>query len=158
METNIIEAREFIAQAREALKSGDKESARDLGEKAALLAPDLEDAWLVLTAADSNPEDALAYAQKALELNPASVRARKGVEWAMGKLKQAQLNPEPNLNLGTPQANTSRTASVYDEAPVSPRPVKREAQKSPPLVAKKSNNSNFILVSMEVDNILSNPF
>ena len=79
MNTNIIEAREFIANAREALKKGDKETARDLGEKAALLAPDLEDAWLVLTAADSNPEDALAYAQKALELNPASVRARKGV-------------------------------------------------------------------------------
>ena len=47
--TNIIEAREFIVQARSALKNGNKESARDLGEKAALLAPDLEDAWLVLT-------------------------------------------------------------------------------------------------------------
>ncbi|MEP7137261.1 MAG: L,D-transpeptidase family protein [Chloroflexota bacterium] len=144
MNTNIIEAREFIAKAREALKSGDKESARDLGEKAALLAPDLEDAWLVLTAADSNPEDALAYAQKALELNPASVRARKGVEWAMGKLKQAQLNPEPNLNLGTPQANASRTASVYDEAPTAP-PIKREAQKSPPPAAKKSSNRNLLI-------------
>ena len=35
MNTNIIEAREFIAKAREALKGGDKETARDLGEKAA---------------------------------------------------------------------------------------------------------------------------
>ena len=74
--TNVIEAREFITKAREALKNGDKESARDWGEKAALLAPDLEDAWLVLTAADSNPEDALAYAQKALELNPSLDKAR----------------------------------------------------------------------------------
>ena len=75
MNQNIIEAREFIAQARAALKNGNKESARDLGEKAALIAPDLEDAWLVLTAADSNPEDALAYAQKA-QIGRASCRER----------------------------------------------------------------------------------
>jgi len=140
MNTNIIEAREFIAKAREALKSGDKESARDLGEKAALLAPDMEDAWLVLTAADSNPEDALAYAQKALELNPASVRARKGVEWAMAKLKQAQAGNIGGLS----------TASVYDEKPVA-RPVKSEAKQSPPSAEKKSNNKrNLIYVGVVV--------
>ncbi len=146
MNTNIIEAREFIANAREALKSGDKETARDLGEKAALLAPDLEDAWLVLTAADSNPEDALAYAQKALELNPASVRARKGVEWAMAKLKQAQAGPEPSLAAGQ-VSGLSTVASVYDEPPTAP-PVKREAQKSPPPAGKKSGtNRNLIYLA-----------
>jgi lipoprotein-anchoring transpeptidase ErfK/SrfK len=153
MNTNIIEAREFIAKAREALKSGDKETARDLGEKAALLAPDMEDAWLVLTAADSNPEDALAYAQKALELNPASVRARKGVEWAMAKLKQAQAgpelsrraNPEPSLRAGN-VSGTSSTASVYDAVPAIP-PVQREAKKSPPPAGKKSNSRSLIYVA-----------
>ena len=132
MNTNIIEARDFIAKAREALKSGDKETARDLGEKAALLAPDMEDAWLVLTAADSNPEDALAYAQKALELNPSSVRARKGVEWAMGRLKQAQAG------------NVASVPSVYSETPV-PQPVKREAKQSPPSAEKKSGNNRTLL-------------
>src|SRR5512141_2026690 len=127
MNTNIIEAREFIAKARDALKSGDKETARDLGEKAALLAPDMEDAWLVLTAADSNPEDALAYAQKALELNPTSLRAQKGVEWAMGKLKQAQANPELSLR----NVSGSITASVYDEAPAAPV-ANRPSKNSPP--------------------------
>ena len=145
MNTNIIEARDFIAKAREALKSGDKESARDLGEKAALLAPDLEDAWLVLTAADSNPEDALAYAQKALELNPASMRARKGVEWAMGKLKQAQASPELNRAAGN-----MNTASVYDEAPAAP-PVNRQAKKSPPPSEKKSGNQrNLLFIGLAV--------
>jgi len=143
--TNIIEAREFITKAREALKNGDKESARDWGEKAALLAPDLEDAWLVLTAADSNPEDALAYAQKALELNPTSVRARKGVEWAMAKLKQAQASPEPNLGMGTQNVNVSRTASVYDEAPAVP-PVKRETKKSPPPAENKPGNKRNLII------------
>lgn len=144
--TNVIEAREFIAKARAALKSGDKESARDLGEKAALLAPDLEDAWLVLTAADSNPEDALAYAQKALELNPASVRARKGVEWAMGRLKQAQLSPEPLSGVGAQHVGASRTASVYDEAPTAP-PIRRTAQKPPPQEEKKSANRSFMIAA-----------
>ena len=135
MNTNFIEAREFIAKAREALKNGDKETARDLGEKAALLAPDMEDAWLVLTAADSNPEDALAYAQKALELNPSSLRARKGVEWAMERLKQAQANPEASV------------ASVYDEVPAA-SPAKGETKKSLPSTSKKSNNRNLIYVAV----------
>lgn len=146
--TNVIEAREFIAKARVALKSGDKESARDLGEKAALLAPDLEDAWLVLTAADSNPEDALAYAQKALELNPASVRARKGVEWAMGKLKQAQLSPEPLSSAGAQNVGAFRSASVYDEAPTAPPPpIKRTTPKPPPQEEKKSANRSFMIAA-----------
>ena len=149
--TNVIEAREFIAQARAALKNGNKESARDLGEKAALLAPDLEDAWLVLTAADSNPEDALAYAQKALELNPGSMRARKGVEWAMGKLKQAQVSPEPIPSFGVQDVSASRTASVYDQAPAAP--VKRTAQKSPP-VEKKSGNRNLMFVALALGAII----
>jgi lipoprotein-anchoring transpeptidase ErfK/SrfK len=138
MNTNFIEARDFISKAREALKSGDKESARDFGEKAALLVPDMEDAWLVLTAADSNPEDALAYAQKALELNPASLRARKGVEWAMERLKQAQANPGAGM------------ASVYDEIPAV-SPANPEAKKSPPAAAKKStNNRSLIYVGIVV--------
>lgn len=145
MNTNIIEAHEFIAKAREALKSGNKETARDLGEKAALLAPDMEDAWLVLTAADSNPEDALAYAQKALELNPASVRARKAVEWAMGQLKQAQVAPEQSQRAGNMRGAAEAGKSVKkDEASVA-RPVKREAQKSPPAPEKKSNNKRSLI-------------
>ncbi|NJC95914.1 MAG: hypothetical protein FIB03_06185 [Anaerolineae bacterium] len=60
MNTKFLEARELVTKAREALRRGDKESARGLGEKAALLMPEMEDAWLVLAASDPNPEDALA--------------------------------------------------------------------------------------------------
>lgn len=90
MDPKLIEARGLIVKAREALRRGDKNTAGDLGEKAALLMPDLEDSWLILTAADSNPEDALAYAHKALELNPESPRARKAVDWAENQLKKAR--------------------------------------------------------------------
>ncbi len=90
MNTKFIEARDLVAKAREALRRGDKPSAWKMGEQAALLAPDMEDVWLILAASDPNPQDALAYAQKALQINPSSTRAHKGVEWAKGQLKQAQ--------------------------------------------------------------------
>ena len=44
MNANIIQAREYVLKAREALRRGDKETARMFGEQAALLAPDMEDA------------------------------------------------------------------------------------------------------------------
>ena len=90
MDTQSHQAREHIVQAREALRRGDKASARLLGEQAAQLAPDMEDAWLILAAPDPDPHDALAYARKALQLNPQSGRAHRGVEWAERQLKQIE--------------------------------------------------------------------
>jgi len=94
MDTKFLEARDLIAKAREAVRRGEKQSAWELGEQAALLAPDMEDAWLILAASDPDPNEALAYARKALEINPSSRRAHKGVEWAMRQLQQAQASPE----------------------------------------------------------------
>src|SRR5512139_647987 len=93
MDNQNNEARDLIIKARDALRRGDKETAHSLGEQAALLAPGMEDAWLILTASDPNPEDALAYAQQALEINPSSERALRAVEWAIARLKQAQTAP-----------------------------------------------------------------
>ena len=88
MHPKFLEARDHILKAREALHRGDKPSAWKLGEQAALLAPDMEDAWLVLAASDPDPQEALAYAQKALKINPSSTRASKAVEWVLGQIKQ----------------------------------------------------------------------
>lgn len=90
MNMKSIEAHDLVVKAREALRRGDKPSARQLGERAALLVPDMENAWLVLAAADPDPKEALAYAQKALEINPSSGRAHKAVEWATNQVNQAQ--------------------------------------------------------------------
>ncbi|HSJ88497.1 MAG TPA: L,D-transpeptidase family protein [Anaerolineales bacterium] len=101
MDPHFIEARELIVKAREAMRRGDKASAWKMGEQAALLAPDMENAWLILAASDPDPDEALAYAQKALQINPSSARAHKAVEWANDKLKQAasaDLNPSPVLH------------------------------------------------------------
>ena len=91
MNTKFIEARELITKAREAMRRGDKPSAWKMGEQAALRVPDMEDAWLILAASDPDPHEALAYARKALEINPSSTRAHKAVEWATDKVKQTQV-------------------------------------------------------------------
>ncbi len=89
MNTKFIEARELILKAREALRRGDKPSAWKVGEQAAMLAPEMEDVWLILAASDADPNEALAYAQKALKINPSSTRAHKAVEWATNQVQQA---------------------------------------------------------------------
>ena len=126
MEANFEQAREFVTKAREALRRGDKLGARMFGEQAALAAPELEDAWLILTASDSDPNDALAYAKKALELDPQSPRARKAVEWAEGKLKQANPSNEP-------------AAAIRNEAPRG-IPIVRESKEAKPEVQPRRNN------------------
>ena len=110
MNTKIFEAREYIAKAREALQHGDKESAWKLGKHAALAAPEMEDAWLVLIASDPRPQDALAYARKALQINPESMRARRGLEWALVRVKQNEagnvlVKQSATLNLSVERKN-----------------------------------------------------
>jgi len=152
MNTKFIEARKYIARAREALRRGDRHSARKLGEEAALLAPDMEDAWLVLAASDPNPQDALAYAKKALEINPESIRARRGVEWALGQLKQIQVHPEPSRRAGNARAVTEGKSGVLsvskdrnDAIASLPKRVYREAMPYPQL---KTNGQNWLYLAL----------
>ena len=129
MDMKYIEAREYVIKAREALRRGDRQSARQLGEQAALLAPNMEDVWLVLAASDSDPQDALAYAQKALEINAASTRARQAVEWASRRLNPAKV-----------QAAAAVPEVIGQSAVVVPEPQKRvyrEAIASPQLISTK---------------------
>lgn len=87
----INQARIISQDALRALKRGDKGSARRLAEDAILLAPELEQPWLIL-AAFSSPEDSLAYVQKALQINPDSTAAKKALEWANTRLQKKPLS------------------------------------------------------------------
>jgi lipoprotein-anchoring transpeptidase ErfK/SrfK len=133
MNHKFIEAREHIAKAREALRHGDHVSARQLGERAALLAPDMEDAWLVLAASDPNPQEALAYAQKALAFKPESARARRGVEWASNRLKQTQAS----------QARVATEGSSRSDALTS-LPKKRAYQTAVAIPQLKPKGANWL--------------
>jgi lipoprotein-anchoring transpeptidase ErfK/SrfK len=108
MSKDILEARRYIAAAREALQRGDKESTCQLGREAARLAPEMEDAWLVLTASDPDPRQAFAYAQQALKVNPASARARRGLERAEACLNSSVHQKKP---VAAPRKHYSQVAT-----------------------------------------------
>lgn len=96
------QARLLVQQAMLALSQHREDDARTLARQAAQLAPELEGVWLVM-AAVSSPNAAEIYLQKALEINPNSERAKKGLEWVRGQLHK---NPFP----------------VGDNAPAEPNP------------------------------------
>ena len=125
MDNQNNEARDLIVKARDALRRGDKETAHSLGEQAALLAPGMEDAWLILTASDPNPEDALAYAQQALEINPSSERALRAVEWAIARLKQAQTVPAAAAAAGAVRDHSGKRFSRSPEILSEPTGITR---------------------------------
>jgi lipoprotein-anchoring transpeptidase ErfK/SrfK len=76
-----ISPSQALIQATRALQSGDKHAARKWAQLAAALAPELEEPWLILGAV-SRPHASIAYLERALEINPASKRARAGLVWA----------------------------------------------------------------------------
>jgi lipoprotein-anchoring transpeptidase ErfK/SrfK len=151
MDAKYVKAHDNILKAREALRRGDKTSARELGEQAALLIPELEDAWLILAASDPNPQEALAYAKKALQLKPDSARAKKAVEWATGLANQASGRVEPQAVVAEkkPRQESIPAEEIVQHNAVTafpryiPRPVEQEAQPEP-----KSKKSIWIYASV----------
>lgn len=79
-------AKEVLLQAKRCLQRGDLQSARRLIWQAVEMAPDCEDPWLYL-ASVSSPEASVTYLKKALEINPDSKQARKGMRWAVQRLR-----------------------------------------------------------------------
>jgi lipoprotein-anchoring transpeptidase ErfK/SrfK len=71
-----------LEQATAALQRGDKQAARHWAQIAAAGLPELEDPWLIL-AAVAKPRAGVAYLERALEINPHSPRARRGLALAL---------------------------------------------------------------------------
>ena len=110
MNDRFIESREALTYAREALKNGGKEEARKWAERAAKLAPQSEDPWLVLTSV-ANPRESVEYARKALEANPNSPRAKKAMEWALARSGDTQQS-KVNSGNGKQAQGAARSESV----------------------------------------------
>ena len=105
MNAQLTEAHLAVQKAREALRNENRTEARKWAERAAALAPQMEDPWLVL-AAVASPRASLEYIQRALKINPDSTRARLGMEWAMQRLRES---PE------TGTSSTQRTPATGPE-------------------------------------------
>lgn len=80
-------AQQALKNAQEALKRKDKRAARRWAEKAVSLAPEREEPWLFL-ASVASPRASLEYLQHALEINPQSQFARKGMHWAIQRWRK----------------------------------------------------------------------
>src|SRR5512142_2845852 len=76
-----------VRNARQALREDRRSDARKWAEHAARLAPQMEDPWLIL-AAIASPQASLQFIQRALKINPDSPRARRGMEWALERLRE----------------------------------------------------------------------
>ena len=79
------QARRALQAARQALLRGDRGEARRMARLAARLSPRWDAPWLIL-AAVSEPRAGLAYAARALEINPASQAARGAIRWLIKRL------------------------------------------------------------------------
>ena len=87
MNERFVQSREAVLYARDALRRGDRTQARQWAERAADLAPQNEDPWLIL-AAVASPRESVDFIRNALQANPQSPRARKGMEWALARLQE----------------------------------------------------------------------
>lgn len=85
-------AQHALQEAQRALAQGERRIARHHAQRAAALAPDFEEPWLML-AAVSSPRASLAYLNRALEINPGSQRARQGMDWAIRRLRAMHVEP-----------------------------------------------------------------
>jgi lipoprotein-anchoring transpeptidase ErfK/SrfK len=128
-------AQNLITRAYQALKNGDRPEARRLAVMAARLAPDLEDAWLIL-AAVGTPDESLKYLSRALEINPQSSRARKGMHWAVRRMR-AVTKPTPLAPVSKPVEATTPvsvialpTRTVAETGPIRyTQPIRPAAEK-----------------------------
>ena len=77
-----------LVNAQIALQQKNKMEARKWATEAIRLAPENEEAWLIL-AAISSPSASVAYLQKVLQINPKNERAVKGLKWATTRLEES---------------------------------------------------------------------
>lgn len=115
-ENNLLH--QSLLNARRAYQAGDHRQVRYWAQKAAAIAPEQEEAWLWL-AAVANPRASVDYLRRALEIAPQSQRARKGMHWAVKRLRESQPKPQSAVVI----SRSAATAAVA--LPVS-QPIARQ--------------------------------
>jgi lipoprotein-anchoring transpeptidase ErfK/SrfK len=130
MNERFVQSQEAVVYAREALHRGDRTQARQWAERAADLAPQSEDPWLIL-AAVASPRESVAFIRKALQANPESPRAKKGMEWALARLRETPNAAAEPLKRKQAEGADLPTPAPITAAAVSKEPMQSKAGKSP---------------------------
>jgi lipoprotein-anchoring transpeptidase ErfK/SrfK len=132
-EIDPLGARLAIQNAQFALQKKQNLEARCLAMEAAELDPNFEDPWLIL-ATLSSPQASVAYLQRALEINPHSERAAKGMQWALERLSKVRDREEslghkmtssgqPNQIPTIPKTKPQSSATAAVKSPTPPPPL-----------------------------------
>jgi lipoprotein-anchoring transpeptidase ErfK/SrfK len=122
------DAKYALHQAVQALRRNDRTQARRWASLAARLDPTSEQPWLIM-ASLASPQASLAYLKIALEKNPHSQAARRGMHWAIARMRQVpqQRTPAAGQPGTTVIGLTPGLPAVVAEGlpPVQRRPVYR---------------------------------
>jgi len=119
------QGRQLVMQAFQALQQSDHARARLLAAQAAQLAPETEEPWLIL-AAVSNPKESLTYLNRALQVNPASRRAREGIHWAIKRLRESKITPLP-----------AKSSLIEETGPIALRKVQTSLEHTGPVAIRR---------------------
>ncbi len=117
-----------LEKAQQTLKSGDKVVSRQWAIKATQLAPEREEVWLLM-AALADPSESVVHLQKALQINPQSERALKGMVWAKKRLAQtvqtgsAAINNLPGARVAEFPGSITQPRHVTSVAPDAIPPI-----------------------------------
>jgi lipoprotein-anchoring transpeptidase ErfK/SrfK len=122
-ESDSIQIHLALNRAKKALREGNRVEARDAAAQAASLDPNIEEPWLIL-AALASPEESIIFLKRALEVNPSSERARKGIDWAIQRQRKQAAFPVGTQPKQTASRTTPGPVTVLPGAtsPVSAKP------------------------------------
>lgn len=108
---------EAIQQACQALQRGEKRAVRHWAELALAQDSGREEAWLLL-AAVSTPRASVEFLHRALQVNPNSERAKKGLGWALNRLREAPAPPNrPQTEITQPVRVATQPSRVVKTLP-----------------------------------------
>src|SRR3990172_553114 len=110
-ESGHSKALQALRLAKQAIRESRREEAFQHARHASELAPGLEEPWLILGAL-ANPVESVYYLRKALAINPISEPARKGMHWAVQRMRAQNISLPENsgaLKIEAAASPVSRT-------------------------------------------------
>jgi lipoprotein-anchoring transpeptidase ErfK/SrfK len=152
MKSDPESVRKTLLNAQQAMQRGDRQAARRWAEIAVELAPEYEESWLIL-AALASPRASVKYLEQALKINPQSQRARKGIHWAVERLRHEQegrssRKPTPLLRKQVENLGLGRIPQPVSERPAVSEPkTQPRVQKLPVQTVSRSASPSDLLLS-----------
>lgn len=129
-ESGHSQALQALKLAKQAIREGRRDEAFQLASQASKLAPDLEEPWLILGAL-ANPVESVYYLRKALAINPLSEPARKGMHWAVQRMRtQSVTPPEASVALKNEAAANPLSRTVRPATPIHARSTPKKSKKA----------------------------